>query len=191
MINSFSTYLDQYGSLSEEAELSVERISHPTHLPGNHEILKQGNTLKSIYLILSGSARMYYYHDGREITNQFFFEGEVIADMESIYSGKRSNYTIQLLEDCSLIEMRYSDLEKLFQQFHDQEAIGRKLAIACYLEENQRNRSYQKNTAKGRYFDLLKTYPDILNRVNLSHISSYIGVTQVQLSRIRSKIAAF
>lgn len=191
MINTFSDYFEKYGALSGETKIAVESISTRVSLPGNEKILTAGSTMRSIYLVLNGSARLYYYHEGKEITNEFFFEGEVIADMESIYSKKRSNYYIQLLENCQLIEIKYPELEKLYRQHHDLEHVGRMIAIACYLEENKRNRSYQMLTAKERYLKLLETHPDAVNRVNLGHISSYIGITQVQLSRIRSELASF
>ena len=191
MINAFSDFFEKYGALSGEAKIAVESISTHVSLTGNEIILTAGSTMRSIYLVLNGSARLYYYHEGKEITNQFFFEREVIADMESIYSKKRSNYYIQLLENCRLIEIKYQELEKLYRQHHDLEHVGRMIAIACYLEENERNRSYQMLTAKERYLKLLETHPGAVNRVNLGHISSYIGITQVQLSRIRSELASF
>ncbi|TPN86766.1 Crp/Fnr family transcriptional regulator [Aquimarina algicola] len=191
MMNTFSDFFATYGFLSKEVISDIDNISVNISFPANELILTAGSTSKDIYLIVNGAARLYYYSEGKEITNQFFFEGEIIADMESMYSKKRSNYNIQLLEHCDLIKIRYSALEKLYQQYHDLESIGRKLAIECFLEENERNRSYQIQTAKERYQSLIKKHPNILNRINLGHIASYIGITQVQLSRIRSELFSF
>ncbi len=134
---------------------------------------------------------MYYFDDGKEVTNLFFSEGEVIADMESIYSKKQSQYNIQLIENCTLIELKYSKLEKLYSLYHELESVARLLAIECYLEENVRNRSYQTKSAKERYSNLLKNNPDLINRVNLGHVASFIGISQVQLSRIRLELSSF
>lgn len=191
MNNSFSAYFSKYNPLSQATQAAIERISSQVSFSGNEVIHRSGSPLRNIYLVLQGAARLYYYHDGKEITNQFFFEDEVIADMESIYAKKQSRYNVQLLEDCQLIQIKYAALEKLYAHYHDLESVGRIIAIECYLEENERNRSYQMQTAQERYESLLKTYPNITNRVNLGHISSYLGITQVQLSRIRAKLASF
>ena len=106
--------------------------------------------------------------------------------MESLFSRKPSYYNIELLEDCQLIRVDYNKVEELYERYHDLESCGRIMAIECYLEENERNRSFQMLGAKERYLNLIRTQPQILQRVNLGHIASYIGVTQVQLSRIRS-----
>ncbi|MDN5215093.1 Crp/Fnr family transcriptional regulator [Fulvivirgaceae bacterium BMA12] len=191
MIDSFSAYLGKYGTLSESAKSRIDAISNSVQLPKNEIVLRQGERCRSIFLITSGSARMYYYHEGNEVTNQFFFDHEVIADMQSCYAKKRSFFNIQLLEASNLIEIKYSELEHLYGHYHEIEKIGRLIAIECFLEESDRNRSFQMYTARQRYEQLLKKYPDILNRVNLGHIASYIGVTQIQLSRIRSQQVSF
>ncbi len=191
MIDSFSAYFGKYGTLSESAKSSIDAISNSVQLPKNDMVLRLGERCRSIFLIVSGSARMYYYHEGNEVTSQFFFDQEVIADMQSCYAQKRSFFNIQLLEACNLIAIKYSELENLYTHHHEIEKIGRLIAIECFLEESDRNRSFQMYTAGQRYEQLLKKCPDILNRVSLGHIASYIGVTQIQLSRIRSQQVSF
>lgn len=191
MKDSFVAYFERFSQLSTQVKSSIRGISTRIDLPKNEMLLKQGERCKSIYLVMNGLARVYYYLEGKEITNQFFFEQDVIADMESLYSKKRSLYNIQLLEECCLVEINYAELEHLYTQYHELESVGRLIAIECFLEENERNRFFQMYTAEDRYKMLLKKQPGILNRVNLGHISSYIGVTQVQLSRIRAKQASF
>lgn len=187
----FIAYFEKFSRLSEATRSALRDISQVTYFPKNEIILRQGDVCRHLYFIIKGLARIHYYHEGKEITNQFFFEGEIIADMESLYAKKRSVYQIQLLEDCCLIAMKYSALESLFAQYHDLESVGRLIAIECFLEENERNKSFQMYTAEDRYIRLLKKYPNILNRVGLGHIASYIGVSHVQLSRIRAKLASF
>ena len=190
IMQTFSAYFQQYKPISKASGMALDALAKPVSFPKGYLIHRQGQVCREIYLVMKGIARTFYYRDGNDVTNQFFNEGEVIAAMESLYSGKPSYYNIELLEDCELIKADYSRIEKLYKQFHDLESCGRMLAIHCYLEENERNRSFQMLTAKGRYLDLVKTKPEILRRVNLGHVASYIGITQVQLSRIRAEMAA-
>ena len=189
-MQAFSAYFQQHKPLSKASCEALDALAKPVSFPKGYLIHRQGQVCREIYLVMKGIARTFFYRDGNDVTNEFFSEGEVIAAMESLYSRKPSHYNIELLEDCELIKADYTKIEKLYEQFHDLDSCGRLMAIRCYLEENERNRSFQMFTAKDRYLDLLKTRPDILKRVNLGHIASYIGITQVQLSRIRAEMAA-
>lgn len=53
----------------------------------------------------------------------------------------------------------------------------------------QKNLSFRRDSPEQRYLDLLQRVPDILNRVSIKDIASYVGVTPETLSRIRSRRA--
>lgn len=187
----FVQYLSSFQAVSDTAADAVLSISTPLTLKKGHLIHREGKVCRHIYLVVEGLGRVFYYQDGKDITNRFVLEQNVIAAMDSLYSKQPSYYSIELMEDCRLVAIRYDALEKLYTAFHDLEAVGRLLAIECYLEENERNRSFQIHSAKERYAQLVGRYPDLLQRVNLGHIASYVGVTQVQLSRIRAERVIF
>ena len=185
----FSIYFNQYRPLSEVSSHALDALAKPVTYPKGYLLHRQGQVSRSIYLILKGMARTYYYsHEGHNVTNQFYVEKEVVAAMESLYTQQPSYYNIELLEDCQLLSLDYQAIEKLYTQHHDLESCGRVLAIQCYLEENERSRGFQMMNAKQRYLQLAKAQPEILRRANLGHIASYIGISQVQLSRIRAEI---
>ena len=183
-----STYYAQYKPISKASGEALDALSKPVTYPKGYLIHRAGQVCREVFLIEKGMARTFYYREGNDVTNQFFCEGETVAAMESLYSKKPSYYSIELLEDCTLIKIDYHQIEKLYTRFPDLESCGRIMAIHCYLEENERSRSFQMLTAKDRYLNLLKNNPSIIQRVNLGHIASYIGVTQVQLSRIRAEL---
>ena len=190
-MSDFVQYIDRFRPVSPEVAEAINAISTPLRLPKHHLVHREGNVCRHIYLLVSGVARVFYYQGGRDITNHFVLEQDVIAAMDSLYTKQPSYYNIELLEDCDLVSIRYEALEALYHAHHNLEAAGRLLAIECYLEENERNRSFQMYTAKQRYLQLLIKYPGLLQRVSLGHIASYVGVTQVQLSRIRAEKVVF
>ncbi len=185
-----STYFNQYSPLSKKSSEALDSLSMDVSYPRGYLIHRAGQVSHTVYLMKKGIARTFYYRNGNDITNYFFSEGEGVAAMESLYSKKPSFYNIELLEDCELIKVDYHNLETLYKKYHDLESCGRQLTIQCYLEENERSRSFQMLTAKKRYLNLIKSKPEILQRVKLGHIASFIGVTQVQLSRIRASITS-
>ena len=95
---------------------------------------------------------------------------------------------MQFLEDTVALSLRYADLERLYQKHHALERIGRILATQSYLDEVSRTKEFQTISAKERHKTLLENEPEILHRVSLGHIASYLGISQVQLSRIRSSL---
>lgn len=180
-----SSYYQQIKPISEVSIKALDALAQTVWFPKGCLLHRQGQICRELFIVVKGIARIFYYRDGNDITNQFVAEGDVIAAMESLFSGKPSYYNIELLEDCELIKVDYNRIEELYGRYHDLESCGRIMAIECYLEENERNRSFQMLSAKDRYLHLVRTQPEILQRVNLGHVASYIGVTQVQLSRIR------
>ncbi|HAS45153.1 MAG TPA: hypothetical protein DCS93_32015 [Microscillaceae bacterium] len=188
MTHTFADVFEKYCTLSPAVKSKINALATTLQGSKNDILLNQGQVCRHIFLITQGAARMFYYHDGKEVTNEFFFDQDVVADMQSLYAKKQSLFNIQLLEDCQLLSIKYSDLEQLYAEYHPIETAGRLIAIECFLEESERNRSFQMYTAKERYGQLIDRYPQILNRVSLGHIASYIGVSQIQLSRIRAQL---
>jgi CRP-like cAMP-binding protein len=132
-------------------------------------------------------ARIYYYKDGIDITESFAFENSLIARVESLFTGKPSKKGIQVLEDSDFIGINSPALFDLYDRFPEIERLFRKIFEAAYVDTVNRIESIQFHSAEERYRDLLKFSPDILQRVPLKHIASYLGITQVSLSRIRAR----
>ena len=141
----------------------------------------------SIYFINKGLARIYYFKDGNDITESFSFENNIIARVESLFSGEPSRKAIQALEDTELVAIDAIQLFKLYDKFPDIERLFRKIFEAGYVETVDRMESIQFHTAEERYSDLLQKGQNIIKRIPLKHIASYLGITPVSLSRIRGQ----
>ncbi len=82
-------------------------------------------------------------------------------------------------------------MRKDFYNFVEQDALIRKEYEEKLIERfhvyQQLFLSRIKNTPQQRYEELLKEYPGIVQRVPQHYIASYLGITPVSLSRIRSR----
>ncbi len=130
-------------------------------------------------------ARIYYYMDGIDITEGFFFENSIIARVESLFTGKPSRKAIQILEDAEIIAINANGLFKLYDRFPEIERLFRKIFEAAYIDTVNRIEGIQFHTADERYKALLKEAPNVLQKIPLKYVASYLGITQVSLSRIR------
>ncbi|MCK7555759.1 hypothetical protein MKQ70_12315 [Chitinophaga sedimenti] len=108
--------------------------------------------------------------------------------MRSYVDNKKGYEDVQLLEDSDLYKLDLADLRALFEVNIDIANWGRKFVEQELIKVEERLISRQFKTARERYLDLLKDHPNLLQRVQLGHIASYLGITQVSLSRIRADI---
>lgn len=182
------SYFKQYNLLSESAIAVISEICTPISIKKNKDLQPIGHTCKTIYFIKKGAARIYYYKDGLDITECFVFENHIIARVESLFTGKPSQKAIEIIEDAELIAINATQLFKLYDTFPEIERLFRKIFEAGYVETVNRIESLQFHTAEERYKDLLEQTPDVLQIVPLKHIASYLGITQVSLSRIRATV---
>jgi CRP-like cAMP-binding protein len=179
-------FFKKYNTLSDEAETAISQICSSVAIKKNEELQPIGHTCKTIYFINKGIARIYYLKDGIDITESFALENNLIARVESLFTGKPSKKAIQILEDAEITAINAAQLFKLYDSFPDIERAFRKIFEAAYVDTVNRIDSIQFHTAEERYKSLVEEAPDILRRIPLKYIASYLGITQVSLSRIRA-----
>lgn len=185
VLNELITYFSKYNALSENAINAISEISKLVNIKKNQDLQSIGHTCRTIYFIKKGVARIYYYKDDIEITECFAFENAIIARVESLFTGKPSRKAIQMIEDSELIAISSVKLFDLYDTFPEIERLLRKIFESAYVDTVNRVESIQFHSAEERYNALLKENPNVLLRVPLKYIASYLGITQVSLSRIR------
>jgi len=180
--------LDEIYPLSEQSKLKLKECVTEVKYPKGHILLKADKIESKIYFIKKGIARAYANSFDSEITFWFGKEGDTIISMKSYVANEKGYEDIELLEDCELYELKAAQLQKLFEEQIDIANWGRKFAEKELVKTEERLISRQFRTATERYINLLKKNPDLIQRVQLGHIASYLGITQVSLSRIRAEI---
>jgi CRP-like cAMP-binding protein len=184
-MTSLFQYFSKYNPLSKEAGQTISEISSFVTIKKNTDLQPIGHTCKTIYFIKKGVARIYYFKDGIDITESFFFENSIIARVESLFTGKPSRKAIQILDDAEIIAINANQLFKLYDTFPEIERLFRKIFEAAYVDTVNRIEGMQFHSAEERYNALLNQAPNVLMRVPLKYVASYLGITQVSLSRIR------
>ncbi len=176
------------GPLSENASVDLDQIITFETFSRNTELLEIGKRAQSMFFIQKGLARAFYFHDGKDVTDYFAIDGQFIGAVPSLFTGQPSEKAIQLIEESEVYHFNSADFERLCSIHHDLEHIARRLANFALLEEQQRIESLRFYSMKERYTLLEKKYPGIANRCPLHYIASYLGTTQVSISRIRAGI---
>lgn len=180
-------YIRTIHSIPEQDINALETMSSHVSIRKNADLQPFGHTCRTIYFIVKGALRIYYYKDGVDITESFEFENSIVARVESLFSGRPSRKAIQAIEDTELIAINAVQLFAMYDTHPGLERLFRKIFEEAYVKSVNRIESLQFHTAEERYHNLLTEHPDVLLRVPLKHIASYLGITQVSLSRIRAK----
>jgi CRP-like cAMP-binding protein len=157
--------------------LSFERLS---------TIVKEGEQSDKTYFIVNGSARAYYLKDGKDITDWFAFKNDFISSINSFFLDIPSLLYIETLEPSIFLEFSKKDFLSLSDKYHDFERLGRIIVTKTMLQLRQRIVAIQFETAQQKYENLITIKPDIVQKVPLGHIASYLGITLETLSRIRN-----
>lgn len=188
MIMDVEAIIQQTSLLPADSLGRLANIAQPIQLPKGHRLFREGKVEQTIYFISRGIARVYYYHEANEVTLCFAVEGETLISLNSYIQQQRGYENIELLEPCELFCLQVSELYSLYTADIHIANWGRKLAEQELLKTEARLMSKLFKTASERYRELIREQPHLLQRVQLSHIASYLGISQVTLSRIRAEI---
>jgi CRP-like cAMP-binding protein len=185
-MNALIAYLKSIQPLSPEAIQALKNVCSTIKIKKGKDLQSIGQTCRTIYFIEKGCARIYYFKGETDVTEYFAFENSLIARVESLFTGKPSRKGIQILEDSDIIAINAVALNDLYNQYPEIERLFRKVTEAGYIETVNRLENLQFHTAEERYNALVQEHPETIQRVPLKFIASYLGITQVSLSRIRS-----
>ena len=180
-------FFDSIYRISPQAREALERISKMDNYAKSEVIQQIGNRCRTVYLVTLGCARIFYYKDGKDITEHFAFANEPIVRAESLFTGNPTSKGIQAIDETKVMAIDSASLFGLYDQYHDLERLFRLLFEREYVNTVKRIESLQFKSAKERYLDLLET-TDYVQKIPLKYISTYLGITQVSLSRIRADI---
>ncbi len=156
--------------------------------PKGFRILEAGKVETSVFFIGQGIARAYIPIDGREVTFWIGGEGTALVSLRSYVSDEYGYETVELLEDSVLYRLDRGNLYSLFEQDVNVANWGRKFAEREFLATEEKLIPLLFTTASERYEVLLKNNPELLQRIPLEYLASYLGITPVSLSRIRAKV---
>ncbi len=137
----------------------------------------------------SGLTRSYYIDiKGNENTVCFSSDGMMVVDPVSLFSGENARFSIQVLEESTILITTRNQLEDLYKSEPQLNLFGRKIMEESYVFTIKRIMDHQTQTAEERYITLMQN-TELFQKIPLKYLASYIGITDSSLSRIRKKIS--
>lgn len=180
-------YIKNYVDIQEnELEVILSSFEKRSLAKGKF-VIQKGQLVTNYYFVSSGGLIIYVLNNDVQSTRYFAFENELIVDIARIKSKERSETYIRTIEDTVLYTISHQKMEELYERFPIWQKFGRLLWEDSFISVLYGNHKFQSLTAKERYLDLLKR-SNLINRVPLKDLSSFLGITPSSLSRIRKEI---
>ncbi len=187
-MEAFNNYLKQFPHYTPEVFEIVTSYLSKKEIKAGDYFLRQGKISKSIAFIEEGLLRLYYLNDGKEVTNCFCKENTITCSYSSLITQTESEIAIQTIEDSKLLILPYDSLQELYKKGLFWQQVGRLAAENEFITTECHTRFLKDLSATERYLQILEEEPDLLNRVPLNYLASYLQVAPETLSRIRKKI---
>lgn len=150
-------------------------------------LLSQGSICRDIFFVVKGLLRVFFVdNEGEEKTFHFSFENSFSADYESFLKKIPANYSIQALEDTTVVLMSFDMLHAGYEILENGEKLGRLLAEEYFFIFNDKIQAIYTQSPIERYNNLTRKFPDILQRIPQHYIASYLNISSVHLSRLKN-----
>lgn len=155
-------------------------------LKKNQIILEEGRLCSHIYFVESGSLRNCYNKDGLDVNLSFTFENQFTTNFEAYLNHEPSKIIIQAMEQSVIWTINSRALRRGNPDNVNIATFIRRLAIRMLFATEEHHNMMRMNTPADRYNYLLQKKPELIQKVSLTNLASYIGITRETLSRIRS-----
>lgn len=186
----FWKYINRYAPISTAAQEAWQELLKEQKLARHEHLLLEGAIPKKVHFIKKGLLSYFYTDkDGAMVIKKFFPEQTLVASTSAMLLKQPSKFTIQALEETEIISYPFEQFSQLTAQFPD---IARfyihYLEQHWVIEKEIGEISLKHETAGQRYAAFKQNHPQLLQRLKLHHIASYLGITPTQLSRIRAEL---
>jgi CRP-like cAMP-binding protein len=175
-----------YTDLSTEAEEAWFALLKEKTWRRGENFVSTGKVPKNVAFVTKGLFSQYYITDNGDMVIKYFFpEGAIAGSIPATLTRSESLFTITALEDTTVIEYNFHEFKQLVTTYRDiAEFYIRYMERHWVIDKEPYEISLRNDSAKTRYEEFLKRYPDLVKRLKKHHIAAYLGITPTQLSRI-------
>ncbi|WP_051644795.1 Crp/Fnr family transcriptional regulator [Labrenzia sp. DG1229] len=151
-------------------------------------LLEQGDVSRHAYFVESGSLRLWYNDNGKDVSVKFFLQQELCASLDSFYREQPSRYGLESLASSVVRIYTKQDISNFMERSENFRDSVNSAMVHCMADYQDLFADRISKSPEDRYQALIEQEPEVLNTVPLHYIASYLGITPVSLSRIRRKI---
>lgn len=183
-------YLLQFGNFNQQQLELVKSKGIVKKIKKDAYYQEAGKVPKEVIFLTEGIFRICYYnHKGDEITKYFIDENNFVVDINSYNQNIPSSEYAQAITDCKYIVLSKDAMKELSLTIVGWDEIVNKITTKGFAEKVTKISTMMAEDATERYLNFFERFPTLANRIPLSYLASYLGITQSSLSRIRKNIS--
>jgi CRP-like cAMP-binding protein len=188
-MDTFIEYVLQFGNLNKQQIDLIKSKATEIELCKDEYYWEAGKAVKQIGFLTDGILRVYYYNNkGEEITRYFIDEKHLILSGNTVDEFYTPSEYLQSIEDCKMVVFSKQDWKEISETIIAWDNIVQKIIAKHHTEKIKKRSDLISQDGTERYLDFLEKFPTLANRIPLSYIASYLGMTASSLSRIRKNI---
>ncbi|NCT74198.1 MAG: Crp/Fnr family transcriptional regulator [Chitinophagaceae bacterium] len=188
-MDTFIEYVLQFGNLNKQQIDLIKSKATEIELHKDEYYWEAGKAVKQIGFLTDGVLRVYYYNNkGEEITRYFIDEEHLILSGNNVDEFFIPSEYLQAITDCKMVVFSKQDWKDISETIIGWDSIVQKIITRHHTEKIKRRSDLISQDATARYLDFIEKFPKLVNRIPLSYIASYLGITASSLSRIRKNI---
>jgi CRP-like cAMP-binding protein len=189
-MDAFWNFIEGYKVLSQESKTAWSVLLKESEVKKDDYLLKNGVIPKEITFVKKGLFSYDYTNEkGDKVIKKFFPENYLVSSTSALLLQAPGIFSVQALEDCEVISYSFEKFRELTEKHNDIAAFYIKYLEQKWVVEKEFDEiALKSETAKQRYLVFKEKYPELIPRLKLHHIASYLAITPTQLSRIRAEL---
>lgn len=176
----------QYSVLEEASQKALESVITLKEFKKNEHVFEQGEFCGDIFVIVKGSYRLFHKATQKEHTTWLGYDDHIISSLHSILFNTPAKETMHILEESVIGVIPYSALLDLSREYADIDKLHRTIMSTFIMEMQENLFATRFMEAADRYHYFTQKQPEALQRIPLTYLASFLGITKESLSRIRS-----
>ncbi len=153
------------------------------------QIFSIGDESDQVRFLISGIARYYYLSpQGKERNKSFAKPFGAVTSLPTLIDDTPATFSAQALSECICLSISYRQIQKLNDNYHCWARLCLRIFEKLALSKDVRIAELLMCSATERYLIFLEEYAQLVELIPNYHIASYLGITEVALSRIRNKL---
>lgn len=173
--------------ISDEIKDIINRETYIVRIKKYKYLISPIDINLNLFFVVKGVVRGYVKDEAKEITTWISSENNLVGTIRNLWDRGYSDEYVQTLEDVVLVCIPHSMSQHLYATYREANFVGRVMAERYYQSAEQRAFICRISSAERKYQIFLKQYPDLVHRISLKYIASFLGIRLETLSRVRTQ----
>ena len=179
--------INQISVVTAEGLRELCACAQPCQLLKKQFLFQAGEICQSIYFVEKGYVRAFYQaENGQQVNSRFYFEDDFATDLQSLRTKQPAKVSLLAEEEVQAWEWSKETLLQVFAASAELAAFERHLLGHLLLKQEAQTQLFQHHGPAERYEQLVRDNPQVIQRVSLSQLASYLGMARETLSRLRN-----